>query len=1131
MSNAPIDHQSYYSRLREINIGDVARELLPGKITQESTARLQCDCPNHASNTKRSLHINLAAQTFYCFGCGIGGDVIQFVEFVQAKTITKGHKGTMPESHRKARDWLAAKQGLPSMGELGLTPEELKEFKRQRTEEERVYGCLGALADYYHEQLITSSEILTQFQTKYGIDEKTIEDQRIGYADNHGAIEYLASKGYTWAEKDTPLVACGAFASDFQDRPRPFFQYRYTFPYYNNGQTIYMIGRRTDKTPEKDESKYKKLPTWDQDKHPKVSRCIRNDVLYNEHVLGARPPYVILSEGITDCISAMANGFPAISPITVNVRKNDRPRLAEKLKRSGSTVIICYDNEISQAGYEGAIKTAQWLESEQIPAKIAVLQPTEAQVTAREEIDETFKISPSMNGKEVTEAKKKIPLEDLKEFERLSSVAKQDINSYFLNFSAADFQKLIDEAPTRLGLVIKARHDRIKEKDFSVLNDTQFLLAMSQAQHSDAALHAETMELVKKNKWTTSLKTAIKGTLENNRNSIPDSPTKQTVAQLCEKEGLQPPGGCPDHEVPAGCEFGPQGFCWMKYFATKVEREPFHPSLIFISKRTQDIISGNINFTVAWEKNGHWREITIPRGDAFNPRNLVEYSNQGLSVPADYAKSASKFFFEYERLNDQRIHTETVSSQMGYVGKDNSLFLYGDTCVGSEQIQFVPRDSGDAQAARGLTKQGLRDTWIDLAAKIIPNYPRISVLFYSAMTAFTLRILGLKTFIVDLSAPTSSGKTIATRLVMSAIGDPSELVRSWNATSVGLERTAAIQKDFPLCLDDTKSGNVQKYAQHAYHLTEEVGRLRGSKGGGLTTTQHWKTVVLSTGEASLADYIPEGGGRARVLPLTGYPLDKVGPTTRKLVGEIERTIADNYGHIGPEFVQYLIDNQASWEQWRAEYHELNQKRSASSGIAGRFANIMTAITFTAHLLHNSGLLPWDFIDPFTFISEDLEYAIEEADIGPRSLRDVYNWAGSSINRFWPRYCKLDDGADDKNLPTEIYGRWDKGFWQFLGIIPHILDRQLALMDYDPKAVLAAWKERGWLETPKKGIRKSVRIGTGTLTMYVIKRSAFREVLGHNPDDTDQEVVSLKALDKDYEEAQPVQDTEYDLTKM
>jgi DNA primase len=114
-----------------------------------------------------------------------------------------------------------------------------------------------------------------------------------------------------------------------------------------------------------------------------VARCVRNDVLYNEDVFLTRPERVIITEGVTDCISLMEHGLPAVSPVTVQIREADWERLLPKL--SGvKTVFICQDNEVSETGMHGAVKTAGVLAQHRIVTRVAVLPLGEKQRAARE---------------------------------------------------------------------------------------------------------------------------------------------------------------------------------------------------------------------------------------------------------------------------------------------------------------------------------------------------------------------------------------------------------------------------------------------------------------------------------------------------------------------------------------------------------------------------------------------------------------------------------------------------------------------------------------------------------------------------------------------------------------------------
>ena len=188
---------TYYRQVTDVDIGEIARELLGGRITQESRQTLFCDCPNHRSQSHRSLHVWLDKQGWFCYACGIGGDVLQFVEFVRYGVVTRGQSGTMPDSHRQARDFLAARVRLPPLSKLASRrdPEAGRGSHRITL---RVRDALTALADVYHQRLVGNPEVLAWFRGKYGISEETIGRLKIGYAENAEPSVARTLDGRAW---------------------------------------------------------------------------------------------------------------------------------------------------------------------------------------------------------------------------------------------------------------------------------------------------------------------------------------------------------------------------------------------------------------------------------------------------------------------------------------------------------------------------------------------------------------------------------------------------------------------------------------------------------------------------------------------------------------------------------------------------------------------------------------------------------------------------------------------------------------------------------------------------------------------------------------------------------------------
>jgi predicted P-loop ATPase len=429
-----IDVHAYYRQITEIDIGAIARELLAGRIVVETPRTLFCDCPNHKSQSRRSLHVMLDKQGWYCFGCGVGGDVLQLVEFVRFGRVTRGQSGPMPESHRQARDFLAARVGLPPLAQLASASPEEAEAEHRLTL--RAREALTALAQIYHQRLVENAEVLAWFRAQYGIGDEMIERLKIGYAEDGSLSTARLLMEGPQAFTPRELAATSAFRPTAQDGIVPFFDRRIVFPYWSRGHVVFLIGRRTPWTPDNDweKAKYKKLAVRNDRNHAHVAACIRNDVLYNEDVLLTRPERVVITEGVTDCISLIEHGFASVSPVTVRIREADWERLIAKLA-GVKTVYICQDNEVSEAGMQGALKTARALASHGIQTRVAVLPLGEKQKEARS------KLAGLAEGSAEADA--------------LLADAKIDVNEFFASGkTAADFEAVLAAAQTPLEMAI-----------------------------------------------------------------------------------------------------------------------------------------------------------------------------------------------------------------------------------------------------------------------------------------------------------------------------------------------------------------------------------------------------------------------------------------------------------------------------------------------------------------------------------------------------------------------------------------------------------------------------------------------------------------------------------------------------
>ena len=170
------------------------------------------------------------------------------------------------------------------------------------------------------------------------------------------------------------------------------------------------------------------------------------------------PERVIITEGVTDCISLMEHGFPVVSPVTVQIREADWERLLPKLA-GVKTVYICQDNEVSEAGMQGAHEDGAHSRGARHPARgwpfCRSARSSSLRGGASRTVWRRGSVTPdceALEGKARTRSSSAVLLAD----------AKIDVNEYFATGkTAADFEEILACGPDPAGSGhFKAQHRR-----------------------------------------------------------------------------------------------------------------------------------------------------------------------------------------------------------------------------------------------------------------------------------------------------------------------------------------------------------------------------------------------------------------------------------------------------------------------------------------------------------------------------------------------------------------------------------------------------------------------------------------------------------------------------------------------
>ncbi len=270
-------------------------------------------CPFHNENTP-SFTVYPESNSFYCFGCGAGGDVITFVRRMENL------------------DYIEAVKSVAQMAGMSMPEDGYDDtLSKQRM---RLLAANREAARFYHECLMNpkNKPALDYFLNR-GLSVNTIRRFGLGYAPNdwRELINHLKSKGYTEHEL---VLANLARRSDKNGRANYYdnFRNRVMFPIIDLRGNVIAFGGRV-----MDDSKPKYINTSDTLVYKKSNGVFALNLAKN-----ANDNKLILVEGYMDVIALHQAGFTNAIACLGTAFTNEQANL---LSRYADEIIICYDND------------------------------------------------------------------------------------------------------------------------------------------------------------------------------------------------------------------------------------------------------------------------------------------------------------------------------------------------------------------------------------------------------------------------------------------------------------------------------------------------------------------------------------------------------------------------------------------------------------------------------------------------------------------------------------------------------------------------------------------------------------------------------------------------------------------
>lgn len=280
---------------------------------KRSSHNYVCLCPFHSEKTPSCTVYN-DTQSFYCFGCGAGGDVITFIMKIENL------------------DYIEAVKFLAEKANMSL-PEDENQDKISNLRK-RIYDINIKTANFFYRQFKTEAgKIGLKYFLDRGLLPATIKKYGLGYApDSWGTLKgYLLSEGFSEDE----IVAAGVCARSKTGNVYDVFRKRVMFPIIDlRGNIIAFGGRKIDNQDDRS-------PKYLNSSDTLVFKKSKNLFSLNFAKTSGEDS-LILAEGYMDVIAVNQAGF---SNVVATLGTALTPEQARIMANYSKKVIIAYDSD------------------------------------------------------------------------------------------------------------------------------------------------------------------------------------------------------------------------------------------------------------------------------------------------------------------------------------------------------------------------------------------------------------------------------------------------------------------------------------------------------------------------------------------------------------------------------------------------------------------------------------------------------------------------------------------------------------------------------------------------------------------------------------------------------------------
>ena len=445
------------------------------------------------------------------------------------------------------------------------------------------------------------------------------------------------------------------------------------------------------------------------------------------------------------------------------------------------------------------------------------------------------------------------------------------------------------------------------------------------------------------------------------------------------------------------------------------EKKVYHNDLYVVQRILDPEIGESVVVRLHLPKDGV-REFTIPL-TAVSSRDELrkQMAMRGVAVPN--IDDIMRYILTWINELQATTMADNAHRQFGWVGDDADLFILGNQAIRKDEVTFNPPSAQTAGLFPAFEPKGTLEEWKELME--FYNRPGFELHQYVICAGFGSILMH---FMGDIacsamhlhSKESGLGKTTAMWASASIWGDPRALVLDDQDTHASKMLRSEIMHSLPLYIDEMTNTPSEDLSALTYQITSGKQRARMVSGSNTERLRGdpWANIAITTGNTSAIERIAlkKSNPNAEAQRLLEVRVDKIfkSPDSKQTTDKFGRALKKCYGHAGPIYVPYVMDNVAQVRALTTEV-QLRIDKEAELGPENRFWSAGAAVSLSGGILGKRlGLINYDMAAIHKWIVSRLKENKRRAGDMAISIEQTLN---EYINEHYDNILRIKSTSD------------------------------------------------------------------------------------------------------------------------